>query len=367
MKRVIVIVSSLAVIAVCVVIGVVLIARIAGTGAFAGEPDPRQAESGSSVAVRDGAPLAPHFAAPYVDVASSGDLADLALKAHADVITVGALQTESRGSCTPYWSGDESSPVTADVHGAELNRLRKNGGELIPSFGGRDAAATHTDLADSCTDVHQIALAFENVFAVYKVHRINLDVEGESLTNRTGIDRRNKAIAETEAWGKAHDWSVSFSYTLPTTRHGLAEDALTVLSSAAKHGAVISSVDILTFDWGDGDDHDMLADTEDAASALTAQLKQTILPDASDERLWGAVGIVEMIGIDEVGAHETFTLRQAAGLVNWARGKGVQTLGFRDLQRDNGGCPGAVNQTTCSGVEQAPWAYTKAFSAFGSS
>jgi hypothetical protein len=363
-KRRIVIASSLAVIVVCIVVAVVMIARIA---AEAGGPDPRHPTSTSSVAVHEGTPLGKHFVAPYVDVASSGDLADLAAKSNTPDLTVAFLQTEKPGSCTPYWAGDAGSPVTADVHGGEFDRIRSAGGEVIPSFGGNDADTAGTDIADSCTDVHKIALAYENVFAVYKVHRIDLDVEADSLSNRAAIDRRNQAIAEAERWGKARDWPVSFSYTLPTTQHGLASQALAVLESAAKHHAEVASVDIMPFDWADGAAHDMLADAQAAATALTSQLKQTILPGASEQRLWGAVGIVEMIGIDDSGAQETFTIDQASRLVTWARETGVQTLSFWALQRDNGGCPGGVGQSTCSGARQVPWAYSAAFSAFDGS
>ena len=364
MKRVIVIASSLAVIVVCIVVAVVVIARIA---AEAGGPDPRHPTSRSSVAVHEGAPLGEHFVAPYVDVSSSGDLADLAAKSKTPNLTVAFLQTEKPGSCTPYWAGDAGSPVTADVHGAEFDRIRSAGGEVIPSFGGNVADTAGTDIADSCADVHKIALAYESVFAVYKVHRIDLDVEANSLSNRAGIDRRNQAIAEAERWGKARHWSVSFSYTLPTTQRGLFTDAFAVLESAAKHRADVASVDIMPFDWADGATHDMLSDAETAATALVSQLEQTILPGASQQRLWGAVGIVEMIGIDDSGTQETFTIEQAGRLVTWARETGVQTLSFWALQRDNGGCPGGAGQSTCSGAEQVPWAYSAAFSAFDES
>ncbi|QDZ14234.1 glycosyl hydrolase family 18 protein [Humibacter ginsenosidimutans] len=329
-------------------------------------PNPWLPTSPSHTVVREGLPLQPHLSAPYVDVTEVGDLADLSQASGSKYLSLAFLQTEAAGSCTPYWAGDTTKPVSADVYGSQFNRIRARGGDVIPSFGGYSADTTNTDIADSCTDVHQIALAYENVFSVYKVHRIDLDVEADSITNQAGIDRRNQAIAEVERWGAAHHWNVSFSYTLPSTPQGLAASGIAVLQSAAKYHASIADVNVMTFDYWDGATHNMLTDAETAATALTTQLKQTILPHASPRALWHTVGIVQMNGIDDYGPEETFPLDQAAPLVKWASAHGVQTMSFWALQRDNGGCPGTAGSNTCSGVAQPTWAFSKAFAAFDS-
>ena len=95
----------------------------------------------------------------------------------------------------------------------------------------RPSAATprtppSTDIADSCTSVSAIAQVYENVITTYHVPRIDLDVEADSLTNTAGINRRNEAIAQIEAWAAAHGQRIQFSYTLPSQTTGLTAPGL---------------------------------------------------------------------------------------------------------------------------------------------
>jgi len=349
-----------------VAIAATAVLAVAGPASAAGStgPNPWLPTPHSHTVVVPGLPLRAHIAAPYVDVTSVGDLADLSQQSGSKYLTLAFLQTEAQGSCTPYWAGNTATPATPDIYGAQIDRIRARGGDVIPSFGGYAADTTNTDIADSCTDVHSIALAFENVFAAYKVQRIDLDVEADSITNQAGIDRRNQAIAEVEKWGTANHWPVSFSYTLPSTPQGLAPSGVAVLQSAAKYGAKIADVNVMTFDYWDGATHDMLTDAESAATALTTQLRQTILPGASSRVLWSTVGIIQMNGIDDYGPEETFPLAQAAPLVSWAQAHGVQTMSFWALQRDNGVCPGTKGANSCSGVVQPTWGFSKAYASF---
>ena len=125
-------------------------------------------------------------------------------------------------------------------------------------------------LADSCTSVPAIAQVYEDLITTYHVPRIDLDVEGTSVTNTAGINRRNQAIAMTEAWAAAHHRSIQFSYTLPTFPTGLPAAELSVLQNAVADGAKITTVNLLTFDYYIGTQQNMLTDTETAASPWSA-------------------------------------------------------------------------------------------------
>lgn len=311
-------------------------------------------------------PLPAHVAAPYVDVTEVADLAATSRDSGSRYLSLAFLQTDAPGSCTPYWAGDTSKPVSADVFGEQISRIRLRGGDVIPSFGGFSADTTNTELADSCTDVHSIARALEHTFTTYKVRRIDFDIEADSITNTAGIDRRNAAIAEVEQWGRRTHTPVSFSYTLPSTPQGLAASGLAVLASAAAHHAEIASVNVMTFDYWDGVQHDMLADAESAATGLTKQLAATILPHASQRQLWAHVGIIEMNGIDDFGLTEVFSVAQARDLTAWASHKGIAYMGFWALQRDNGACPGVKGSNVCSGIVQKNWAFSHAYARFTS-
>jgi chitinase len=311
-------------------------------------------------------PLPHHFSAPYVDVTAVGSLSDLSRRSGSKFLSLAFLQTEAPGSCTVYWAGNTATPVSPAVFGTDIDRIRLAGGDVIPSFGGYSADTTNTEIADSCTDVHKIALAYENVITTYKTQRLDFDIEADSLSNLAGIERRNQAIAEVQHWAAHTGHRLSITYTLPSTPHGLGATGVALLQSVARNHAPVSGVNIMTFDYWDGLTHDMLGDAQTAATGLVTQLRQTIAPTASDAELWRKVGIIQMNGIDDFGPQETFTVAQAAPLVQWATGRHLTMLSFWALERDNGGCPGVKGANACSGVVQADWAFSEAFSHFDS-
>jgi hypothetical protein len=310
-------------------------------------------------------PLPTHVFAPYFEAYSGDSPATLSSESGAKYLTMAFLQTESQGSCTPYWNGSTSQPIDSSVFGSDISTIKSNGGDVIPSFGGYSADHGGTDIADSCTDVSQIAAAYEKVITTYDLSRIDLDTEDNSLTNSAGIDRRNKAIAQVEQWAAANGRNVQFSYTLPSTTSGLDSSGLAVLQNAVSNGARIDVVNIMTFDYYDGATHEMATDSENAASGLYSQLA-SLYPGKSSAQLWGMIGVTEMPGIDDYGAAETFTTADATTVENWAVAKGINTLSFWALERDNGGCPGTGGSDTCSGIAQSQWYFSHTFEPFTS-
>jgi chitinase len=197
------------------------------------------------------------------------------------------------------------------------------------------------------------------------VTRIDLDIEDNSLTNTAGIDRRNKAIKKVEDWASANGRLVQFSYTLPTTTSGLEASGLAVLRNAVSNGARIDIVNMMTFDYYDGATHNMATDTQTSANGLVSQLK-TLYPGRTTAQYWGMVGITEMVGIDDYGPAETFTIANATTVTNWAKTQGIGSLSFWALQRDNGGCPGTGGADDCSGISQTTWQNSKIMQSFTS-
>ena len=305
------------------------------------------------------------FAPYYETYDTSTDLATLAQQSGARFQSLAFLETAQAGSCTAYWNGDTTQPIATTTFGSDIATVQRHGGNVIPSFGGFTADTTGTELADSCTSVPGIASVFESLVTTYHVPRIDLDIEGDSVNNAAGIDRRNKAIAMTEAWAKAHHENIQFSYTLPTFPTGLPPAELSVLQDAVADGATISTVNLLTFDYFIGTQQDMLADTESAVTGLEGQL-QTLYPNATRQQLRHMVGVTEMPGIDDFGTDETFTQAQAIQVLVWAKTHGIGFLSFWASQRDNGGCPGTKGAGTCSGLTQPTWYFAHVFEHFSS-
>jgi chitinase len=273
------------------------------------------------------------------------------------------IQAATKGSCTVYWNGDSSMPISSANFGNDINTIRAGGGDVVPSFGGYAADNGGTEIADSCTDVSSIAAAYENVITTYNVTRIDLDTEDNSLTNSAGIDRRNKAIKMVEDWAASNGRTVQFVYTLPTTTAGLAPSGLAVLQNAVSNNARIDIVNIMTFDYYDGASHEMATDTQRAAGGLHSQLA-SLYPSKTSAQLWSMVGVTEMIGVDDFGPAETFTLADGPTVLNWATSQGIAELSFWALQRDNGGCPGGAAADNCSGLSQSTWQFSHVFEPF---
>jgi hypothetical protein len=316
---------------------------------------------GSGPAAR---PLPYQVFAPYYETYdTSGDLAAQSQQSGARFLSLAFLETAAAGSCTAYWNGDTTEPVAPATFGTDIAAIQRRGGNVIPSFGGYTADTTDTDIADSCTSVPAIAQVYESLITTYNVPRIDLDVEADSLADTAGINRRNEAIAMTEAWAAAHHRRIQFSYTLPTFPTGLTASGLAVLQNAVADGARISTVNLLTFDYYLGTQQDMVADTETAAAGLYAQL-QSLYPAATSRQLWHMIGVTEMPGIDDYGPDETFSTADAVTVLHWAQQQGIGLISFWALQRDNGGCPGTKGAGTCSGVAQPDWYFSHVFEHF---
>lgn len=298
-----------------------------------------------------------HVFAPYVETYTGDDPATVAARSGVSWVSLAFLQTAKAGSCSLYWNGDTSKPISSSVYGASFAKLRAAGGDAIPSLGGYTADTTDTELADSCTSVSTIASQLEKLISTYDLARVDFDVEQNSLTNTAGIDRRNKAIAKVESWAASAGRHVQFSYTLPTNDNGLDSGGVAVLKNAVANHARVDVVNIMTFDYYTGSSHEMATATETAAQGLVDELAK-LYPGKTDAQRWAMVGVTEMPGIDDYGKPETFTTADARTVYNWALGKGVGELSMWASERDNGGCPGTAGSDSCSGISQSTWYFS---------
>ncbi|MFD8500933.1 hypothetical protein [Amycolatopsis sp. NPDC059657] len=321
-----------------------------------------------AVAAAPGASAAPrrlpaHVFAPYFQGYLNHDPAVLAQESGARYLNLSFLHTDRPGSCEVYWNGVPETPVAHSSYGDAIAEIRARGGDVIPALGGGYAGGNGTELADSCTDVAAIAATFEKIVTTYDVTRIDLDVEGGSLDKGPAIDRRNKAIHQVQRWARERGRVVEFVYTLGTGPNGLIKDGVDILRNAIANDADIRMVNLMTFDYYDGKQHDMFADTRTAAEG-TVEILRGLYPHKTSAQLWNMVGVTEMIGLDDYGSNgetgppEVFTPADAIRTTIWAYLKGLGQLSFWALARDNGGCPGQ-HVEACSGVEQAKWQYAR--------
>ena len=335
-------------------IAVVLVAFAAFTG---------PAFTGSSVATA-AVPLPAHVYAPYFETWTSDAITTIAQQSGARYFTLAFLETLGKTSCTLAWNGSSSQTVAAGRYLTDIQSLRGLGGDVIPSFGGWSADQGGTEIGDSCKDPAAIASAYEQVVTSYDVTRLDMDIEGRSLTRTAGIDRRNKAIKLLQDWAAAHGRTVQIQYTLPTSADGLEPSGVAVLQNAVTNGVRIDVVNPMVFDYYDRVTTDMGGAAVNASKGLHAQM-HTLFPAKTDAQLWAMQGATIMNGLDDYPRRTEVThLADAQQLLGFARTAGMSTLSMWAIQRDNGGCPGSTGSNDCSGIVQGTWDFSHTLEPF---
>ena len=311
-----------------------------------------------------GTPMPAHVYAPYFETWTTDSITTTAQQSGARYFTLAFVEVPTKGSCTPVWNGDAAQTMAAGRYSSDIASLRALGGDVIPSFGGFSADNGGTELADSCTDINQIAAAYESVITTYNVTRLDMDVEVKSLSNAAGIDRRNKAIKIVEDWAAAQSRPLQISYTLPVEPAGLESNGLAVLQNAVANNARVDVVNIMTFDYYDHVTTQMGAAAISAAQGLHAQLA-ALYPAKTSAQLWAMEGNTILPGIDDFPKKTEVTfVADAQQLLTFARANGIGTLSIWAIQRDNGGCPGGRDKNDCSGIVQNTWDFTHLLSPY---
>jgi hypothetical protein len=304
--------------------------------------------------------------APYFETWTTDSLTTVSQQSGVKHFTLAFLETTSKTSCTLAWDGDKAQPVSGGRYLAEITALRAAGGDVIPSLGGWSADQGGTEIGDSCTDVNAIFVAYRDLVLKYEVSRIDMDIEGRSLTKTDGIDRRNKAIKLVQDWATGQGRPLTISYTLPTSASGLEASGLAVLQNAKANGVRIDFVEPMVFDYYDRTTTNMGQAAINALTGLHAQL-HTLLPSLSDAQLWAMEGATIMNGIDDYPRKtEVTTLADTQLLRDFAVSHGMSALSMWAVQRDNGNCPGVGGANDCSGIAQSPWAFSNILKTFTS-
>ena len=255
-----------------------------------------------------------HYAAPYLQISTSdsGDMAaDMAVSGD-KYYTLAFLIPQS--GCTPEWE-DGGNSVGAFT--SQVNSLKSAGGNVIISFGGESGG----ELAQTCTSVSSLTAAYANVVNTYGVNRLDFDIEGGTLGDTASNNRRNQALAALQA----QDPSVQVDYTLAVAPNGLPSAELGVLQSAQTYGVKVSVVNIMTMDFGNG--QNALADAESAAQATASQLAS--LYGISTSAAYARMGLTPIAGQND--DNEYFSQANASTLESFAASNGVQELSFWEV------------------------------------
>jgi chitinase len=296
----------------------------------------------ASAAANPGPGFPAHYAAPYAEMWLNPSTLMTAANTTGNKYYTLAFVI-SQGTCNATINGD--TPVTDAGWNNAINSLRASGGDVIASFGG----ASGDELA-SCSTVAAMQAQYKKVIDQFNLTRIDLDIEGATLSNTGANDRRNTALANLQAQYAGQGKTLSVDYTLPVSPSGLESNGVALLQNAKSHNLNVSVVNIMTMDYGPAMDMGQAAIS--AANGLRNQLGQ-IWNTKTDAQLWAMEGNTPMLGVNDTSA-EVFTIQDAQELEAFAASKGVQLLSFWALGRDNQGS---------SGTPQSNYQFTNIFKA----
>jgi hypothetical protein len=295
--------------------------------------------------------------APYMSV-GMGDVSGLSEKAVAEAglkaVTLAFLGTD--GHCSVGWRGlhkalPEDTPAGGGKRIAELVAdLQKAGIEVVISFGGWLGA----DPAGHCETPEALQAVYQQVLDLYHVRALDFDIEGPVVTDIAAHHRRDQALM---ALKKAHP-ELTISYTLPVRPHGVPKgNGLEVLETARADGYSPDIVNFMTMDYF----YDPGVPGGDMAK-LSIRALDNAARQMTAMGITSKLGVIPMIGQND-NPFEIFSLADAKALRTYADSKpDIIRLAIWSVERDNGGCAGKREATdTCSGVEQAPWAYSTLF------
>ena len=264
------------------------------------------------------APVFPaRYAAPYLQISTS-DAGDMA----ADMSATGlkyytlAFLTPKSG-CTPEW---ENGGYSVGAFNSQISSLQAAGGNVIVSFGGAEGG----ELAQTCTSVSSLTAAYANVVSTTGATRLDFDIEGGVLSDTGATSLRDQALAALQA----QDPAVQVDFTLAVDPTGLPTGSgseYALLQDAKSKGVKVSMVNIMTMDFGNG--QNALADAESAAQATAGQLAG--LYGISSSAAYGMMGLTPIAGKND--DNENFTTANAATLESFAASKGVGELSFWEV------------------------------------
>lgn len=289
---------------------------------------------------------APPRVASYLDVTGAlppdpGAL--VGTSSPADVVL--AFVLAGADGCAPSWGGTLALDDPAVV--AVVEGLKQRGVRLTLASGG----ALGSYLETACTDAGQLAAAYGQALDAVGTNRLDVDIEGDVAEGTVA-----EALAELQ---RSRDTDVTLTVQVEDQRSGITPEGLAMIR-AARDAGVSARVNLMAMNFPpDGPWAPAVIEALDVAQGQVRALD----PGASPDEVARGFGATVMIGRNDLGM--TTTLADASAIRDYAVARGLGLLGLWSAGRDNGGCPGAPQaRSDCSGVEQAPHAYTETLGGF---
>ena len=253
----------------------------------------------------------------------------------------------SSGGCNPAWDGNR--PLSGSADAAAIAEIRANGGDIVPSFGGWSG----NKLGPNCSTPELLAGAYQQVINAYGLKAIDIDIENsDEFENETVQDRIIAALKIV----KQNNPGIQTIVTFGTTTSGPNYYGGRLIERAKALDAKIDIFTIMPFDFGSSN---IQNDTIGAATGLKNKLVSTF--GWSDTVAFNHVGISGMNGLSD--QQEVTTPAVWTAIRDWSKSNGLGRLAFWSVNRDRG-CPGGGVNSTCSGIAQSDWEFSRITAGF---
>jgi hypothetical protein len=288
------------------------------------------------------APVAVSPAAPYLFLGWGDPPSATDVMSATGVTSFTLAFVLSDGGCSPAWDG--SRPLAGGVDATTISSIKAAGGDVVPSFGGWSG----NKLGPNCADSAALAGAYQEVIDAYGLSAIDIDIENtDEFENEAVQDRILGALKIV----KQNNPGLRTIVTFGTTTTGPNYYGGRLIDQAKALDAGIDIFTIMPFDFGSSD---IRTDTIGAADGLKNKLMSTF--GWSETEAYGHVGISGMNGLSD--QQELTSVDTWTAIRDWASSKGLGRLAFWGVNRDRP-CPGGGVTSTCSGIDQPEWEFTR--------
>jgi chitinase len=250
--------------------------------------------------------------------------------------------------CNPVWDGEGG--LTGGVHASTINAIKAAGGSAVPSFGGWSG----NKLGPNCSTPELLAGAYQKVIDAFGLKAIDIDIENSDEFENTVVQDR---ILNALKIVKQKNSGVTTILTFGTSPTGPNYYGTRLIQQAKALGANVDIFTQMPFDFGGGSD--MYGATVGASEGLKTVLKTTF--GYTDAQAYSHMGISGMNGLSD--QQETTTTAIWTQIRDYAKSKGFARFTFWAVNRDHG-CAGGGVVSTCSGIAQDDWAFTKISATF---
>ncbi|MFD9482503.1 chitinase [Streptomyces sp. NPDC059991] len=250
----------------------------------------------------------------------------------------------SDGGCNPKWDG--SRALTGGSDQSAINAIRGAGGDVVVSVGGWSG----NKLGEKCSSASALAGAYQKVINAYHLKALDIDIEDTEFSNGTV----RKRVVDALKIVKTDNPGIVTYVTMGTTPGGPDANGKDLIKKGAAAGLANDGWVIMPFDFG-GHSGSMGSATVSALEGLKAAVKSAY--GYGDDTAYRHIGVSSMNGkTDEAG--ETVTTGDFRTILGYAKQHHIARYSFWSLNRDRQ-CGSGGGGDACSGISQAPYAFTK--------